>query len=247
MSAVANGCPFRHCRADGDVLQGRMMQDQHPDLEWRDGAVPVATQFHDPYFSLLDGLAETKHVFLAGNDLPERFCDGFHVAELGFGTGLNFLATWAAWRETGIGGTIKFTTFEAYPMRAADMVKALTSFPTLKDLAVPLLEAMSEGGARHTFDGIELDIVYGDARKALPQWDGIADAWYLDGFSPAKNPELWGPELLAGVARHTSPNGTAATYTAAGFVRRGLQDAGFVVDRVAGFGGKRHMTRAKLP
>lgn len=223
-----------------------MMQDQHPDLEWRDSAVPVATQFHDPYFSLHDGLAETRHVFLAGNDLPARFCDGFHVAELGFGTGLNFLATWAAWKETGIGRTLKFTSFEAYPMRASDMARALTSFPILEDLAAPLVRAMSEGGTRYAFDGIELDIILGDARKTLPQWGGIADAWFLDGFSPAKNPELWEQELLAEVARHTSPNGTAATYTAAGFVRRGLHEAGFEVDRVAGFGRKRHMTRAKL-
>ena len=86
----------------------------------------------------------------------------------------------------------------------------------------------------------------GDARETLPTWEGRADAWFLDGFSPAKNPELWGADLMTEVARHTAPRGTVATYTAAGFVRRGLQAAGFTVERVPGFGRKRHMTRAQL-
>jgi tRNA U34 5-methylaminomethyl-2-thiouridine-forming methyltransferase MnmC len=88
--------------------------------------------------------------------------------------------------------------------------------------------------------------VPGDARHTLPNWPKAADAWFLDGFSPAKNPELWGADLMAEVARHTAPQGTAATYTAAGFVRRGLEDAGFTVTRSAGYGRKRHMTRAVL-
>jgi tRNA U34 5-methylaminomethyl-2-thiouridine-forming methyltransferase MnmC len=87
----------------------------------------------------------------------------------------------------------------------------------------------------------------GDARETLPQWQGRADAWFLDGFSPAKNPELWSPDLMAEVARHTKPGGTFATYTAAGFVRRGLQAAGFGVERRKGHGHKRHMTAGKLP
>ncbi|MEO0746057.1 MAG: tRNA (5-methylaminomethyl-2-thiouridine)(34)-methyltransferase MnmD, partial [Pseudomonadota bacterium] len=93
---------------------------------------------------------------------------------------------------------------------------------------------------------VELTLITGDARQALPAWDGRADAWFLDGFSPAKNPELWGEALMAEVGRHTAPGGTAATYTAAGHVRRGLEAAGFTVDRVPGFGRKRHMTRAVL-
>ena len=92
----------------------------------------------------------------------------------------------------------------------------------------------------------ELRVVIGDARDTLPAWKGHADAWFLDGFSPAKNPELWSPELMMEVGRHTAPCGTAATYTAAGFVRRGLADAGFSVTRIAGYGRKRHMTQAVL-
>lgn len=95
-------------------------------------------------------------------------------------------------------------------------------------------------------DDFELRVILGDARDTLPTWDGRADAWYLDGFSPAKNPELWGADLIDEVAAHTAKGGTVATYTAAGFVRRGLTDAGFEIERVQGFGRKRHMTRGVL-
>lgn len=221
------------------------MQNQHAELCWRDGLVPVSTRFDDPYFSLQDGLAETSHVFLKGNDLPARFCDGFHVAELGFGSGLNYLATVRAWQQAGVAGRMRFTSFEAYPMQADDMAQALGAFPELGDLAAAFLEQWD--GTACELDGVALEVISGDARQTLPLWNGRADAWYLDGFSPAKNPELWQPDLMLDVARHTAPGGTAATYTAAGFVRRGLEAAGFTVTRVPGFGHKRHMTRAVLP
>lgn len=221
------------------------MQDQRAELEWRDGKVPVSTRFDDPYFSLDDGLAETRHVFLDGNGLPDRFRDGFHVAELGFGTGLNFLATWEAWQAAGVPGVLRFTSFEAYPMAVDDMAAALAAFPSLDGLAAQLLGAFALGRAVD-LDGAALTVIEGDARETLPRWAGQADAWFLDGFSPAKNPELWGAELLHEVAQHTRSDGTVATYAAAGFVRRGLADAGFAVSRVPGFGRKRHMTTAQL-
>ncbi len=223
------------------------MQDQKAELEWRDGQVPVSLRFDDPYFSLDDGLAETRHVFLDANDLPARFCDGFHVAELGFGTGLNFLATWHAWREVKTSGRLHFTSFEAFPMDVSEMAQALAAFPEVSDLAADLVAAVGGEGSVLDLGDVTLSVIHGDARKALPAWDGRADAWFLDGFSPAKNPELWEPALMGEVARHTAKGGTAATYTAAGFVRRGLEDAGFDVTRVPGFGRKRHMTRAVMP
>ncbi|THH35417.1 FAD-dependent oxidoreductase [Aliishimia ponticola] len=210
------------------------MTDQRANIAWSAEGVPISTRFDDPYFSLADGLEETRHVFLSGNDLPARFRDGFHVAELGFGTGLNFLATVQAWRAAGIPGRLHFTSFEAFPMSDSDRTRALAAYDGLP------VDALS--GA----DDVNLTIVEGDARETLPRWDGCADAWFLDGFSPAKNPELWEEPLLAEVARHTAPQGTAATYTAAGFVRRGLEAAGFSVTRVTGYGRKRHMTRAVL-
>ena len=102
--------------------------DQQAKLDWR-GDVPVAVRFDDPYYSLEDGLAEARHVFLEGNGLPERFCPGFHIAELGFGTGLNLLAAWEAWRNAGVAGALGFTTFEQYPLTFEDMRRALAQFP----------------------------------------------------------------------------------------------------------------------
>ncbi len=219
---------------------------QHPELEWR-GDVPVATRFDDPYFSLENGLAETAHVFHAGNGLPERFRDGFHIAELGFGTGLNAFATWGAWRNTGRPGRLRFTSFERFPMEAEDMRRALSVFPDVADLAAPVLDALALGAREVSVEGFELAVIVGDARETLRDWTGSADAWFLDGFAPARNPELWEPELLCEVARHTTPGGTAATYSAAGAVRSALADAGFDIERVPGFGRKRHMTVARKP
>jgi tRNA U34 5-methylaminomethyl-2-thiouridine-forming methyltransferase MnmC len=221
------------------------MQDQRAELEWREGGIPVSTQFDDPYFSLENGLAETNHVFLAGNDLPARFLDGFHIAELGFGTGLNLLAAIKAWRASGQSGTLHFTTFEAFPMTGPEMIRAQEAFVDLGSLPQ---EFAPHWPAEHvSLPGLEFRMIVGDARQTLPNWQGAADAWFLDGFSPAKNPELWDPALMQAVHDHTAPGGTAATYTAAGFVRRGLADAGFHVERQPGYGRKRHMTCAKRP
>jgi tRNA U34 5-methylaminomethyl-2-thiouridine-forming methyltransferase MnmC len=216
------------------------------EVQWRAGGVPVSSRFDDPYFSLEDGFSETHHVFLAGNDLPARFKGGFQVAELGFGTGLNLLATLACWRAAGVPGRFRFTSFEAWPLSADDMARALAAFPEARALADPLLDGWARGQRRIALPEGDLEVIEGDARATLPEWTGRADAWFLDGFAPAKNPELWAPELLAEVARHTAPGGTAATYTAAGHVRRALQAAGFAVTRAPGYGRKRHMTRAVL-
>lgn len=223
-----------------------MGQRQHADLVWTAEGVPVSARFDDPYFSLGDGLAETRHVFLAGNGLPARFRPGFHIAELGFGTGLNLLAALLAWRAAGVGGKLRFTSFEAFPMTAAEMARALAAFPEAAAAAGPLLAAWERGARRIETADLSAEIVEGDARATLPRWAGRADAWFLDGFAPAKNPDLWTPDLMAEVARHTRPGGTAASYTAAGHVRRGLAAAGFAVDRRPGFGRKRHMIAARL-
>ena len=219
---------------------------QNASIVWRDGSVPVSTRFDDPYFALGGGLAETAHVFLAGNDLPARFRPGFHIAELGFGTGLNALAAGFAWRASGQPGRLGFTSFEAFPMETHDMARALAVWPDLASLAEPLLAARGAGARDIALPGLDLAIIEGDARQTLPAWDGRADAWFLDGFSPARNPELWEAGLMAEVARHTAPGGSFATYSAAGPVRARLADAGFAVERCPGFGRKRHMTRGRL-
>ncbi|MFV0360307.1 tRNA (5-methylaminomethyl-2-thiouridine)(34)-methyltransferase MnmD [Tropicimonas sp.] len=210
-------------------------------LIWRDGAVPVSVRFDDPYYSLDDGLAETRHVFLDGNDLPARLVPGFHVAELGVGTGLNLLALAACAGTAGI-APIRYTGFEAFPLARDDLSRALAPFGSLRSLAEEFLEIWNPRGFRGHIGPIEAEMHVGDARTTLPAWDGLADAWFLDGFAPAKNPELWEPGLLAAVARHTAPGGSFATYTAAGAVRRALAGAGFAVTRRPGYGRKRHMS-----
>jgi tRNA U34 5-methylaminomethyl-2-thiouridine-forming methyltransferase MnmC len=216
------------------------------ELGWR-GGVPVSARFGDPYFSLEDGLAETRHVFLAGNGLPGRFRDGFRIAETGFGTGLNFLAALAAWRAAGAPGRLAFTSFEAFPLAADAAGAALAAFPELAGPAAELLARWDGLAAGAAFaGGVVLTVIPGDARATLPRWEGAADAWFLDGFAPARNPELWEAPLLAEVARHTAPGGTFATYTAAGEVRRALAAAGFAVARLPGYGRKRHMTAGRL-
>lgn len=221
-------------------------KNQSERVEWRDGGSPVSTLFDDPYFSLADGLAETRHVFLVGNTLHERFRDGFQIAELGFGTGLNLVASLIAWDASGTPGRLRYTSFEAHPMPADDMDRALSAFPEAHARAAPLVAAWRAGQRRFALGPVDVEVVEGDARATLARWAGRADAWFLDGFSPAKNPELWGADLMAEVARHTAPGGTFATYTAAGFVRRGLQAAGFRVERHGGYGRKRHMSRGSL-
>lgn len=222
----------------------QMPPQPQPDLDWRDEVIPVSRTFDDPYFSLSGGLAETRHVFLAGNHLPTRFRDGFHIAELGFGTGLNLLATLAA--HTG-DQHLHYTSFEAFPLAAPDMARALAAFPEVTPHAETLLTQWATGATALHFPHLTATIILGDARDTLPTWAGRVDAWFLDGFSPAKNPELWSPALMHEVARHTVPGGTFATYTAAGHVRRALAEAGFAVTRQPGFGRKRHMTAGALP
>lgn len=212
-------------------------------LDWREGSLPVSTRFDDPYFSIDNGLEETRYVFLGGNDLPARLRPGFHIAELGFGTGLNLLATLLAAGDM----PVRYTSFEAFPMAAADIARALTAFPDLLAAADEFLAHWAAGRRQFRLGQVTAEVIIGDARATLPAWEGQADAWYLDGFSPAKNPELWGADLMADVARHTAPGGTFATYTAAGFVRRGLAEAGFAVERRTGFGNKRHMSVGRLP
>lgn len=221
------------------------MDPRTANLIWQDDGSPRSTRFDDPYFSAAGGLAETRHVFLAGNGLPERFAEGFHIAELGFGTGLNLLAAWHAWQASGQSGPLRFTSFEAYPLSLDDMQKALSVWPELAGLAKPLLTAWPCTSLR--LPSLHFDLVTGDARATLPAWQGAADAWFLDGFSPGKNPEMWSKTLMAAVGRHTAADGSFATYTAAGHVRRSLAAAGFSTTRAPGYGRKRHMSLGKMP
>lgn len=222
-----------------------------PDLDWR-GETPASRAHDDPYYSIHDGLAETRAVYLDGCDLPARFRPGFVLAELGTGAGLALCAAWAAWRHAGVPGPLTYAGFEAAPLTGAQIARALAPFADIAEEAGLLTAAWDEaiaGGpqASLTFPGLDARIRLGDARRTVPAWTGAADAWFLDGFAPARNPDMWEPALLSAVAARTAPGGRLATYTAAGHVRRALAAAGLEVARVQGHGRKRHMTRARRP
>ena len=164
------------------------MAIHQPDIiEWHD-EVPVSTRFGDPYYSVDNGLAESAHVFLKGNGLPDRFVSGFHIAELGFGTGLNLLVALDSWRKSKIHGPLIYTSFEAYPLSPTQMIKAHRNFSKIHVLAAELAH---EWNTKICRPDLEFNLIVGDARDTLKSWDGEVDAWFLDGFSPAKNPELW--------------------------------------------------------
>lgn len=217
------------------------------DLRWEDG-VPVSAEFDDPYYSRADGLAETRHVFLEGNDLPARWmgAEAFAIAELGFGTGLNFCATWQAWEASGAAGRLEFTSFELHPLDGEAIDAALRVWPELDRYRERLTAVWTPDGQIFDFGAVRLTVITGDAREALPRWGGKADAWFLDGFAPSRNPAMWEEDLLGAVAAACNPGGSFATYTVAGFVRRGLQAAGFEIERRPGFGRKREMLAGRI-
>ncbi|MBY4897563.1 bifunctional tRNA (5-methylaminomethyl-2-thiouridine)(34)-methyltransferase MnmD/FAD-dependent 5-carboxymethylaminomethyl-2-thiouridine(34) oxidoreductase MnmC [Cupriavidus sp. AU9028] len=217
---------------------------------------PYSPRYDDVYHSVEGGLAQARHVFLGGNGLPQRW-GGRHqfvIAETGFGQGLNFLATWQAWREDPDRcGTLHFVSIEKHPFTREGLATVHASLPA--DLA-PLAASLREdwplpiGGLhRLAFDGgaVVLTLAFGDVESLLPRLSLGADAFYLDGFSPSRNAEMWQPGVMKGLARLARDDATLATYTAAGFVRRGLQAAGFEVAKAPGFGTKRDMTIARLP
>lgn len=217
----------------------------HHPVTWSEQGLPVSAAYDDPFFT--GGPEEVAHVFLAGNDLPARLRPGFHVAELGFGTGLNLLMLARHAGHAGR-GPLRFTSFEALPMAPDDMARALAPFDLPGTQALVAAWAAAEGPVRRLdLPGVAAEVLIGDARQTLPAWAGMADAWFLDGFAPARNPDLWSAALMAEVAARTAPGGTLATYTAAGHVRRALEAAGLAVSRQPGFGRKKHMTTARRP
>ncbi len=215
-------------------------------VKWEENTL-VSTIFNDIYFSQGSGLEESEHVFLSGNKLPDRFADNqiFTVIETGFGTGLNFLLTWQKWAEKqSTNSRLHYISIEKYPLSKDDLVKSLSLWPTLKKYSAQLVEnyiPTSNSRMNLSFGNIQLSLVFVDINDAFEHINEKADAWYLDGFSPAKNPDMWNDNLYKNMAKSTNKNGTFATYTSAGHVRRGLQNNGFHVDKIKGFGKKRVM------
>ena len=236
------------------------MKSKHAQVHFNESGTPVADHFDDVYFSNDSGIDETQHVFVAGNDLAERWqqwCNPtFVIAETGFGTGLNFLVAMRAFNEFRAANPdhplkrLYFITTEKFPLPQQDMQRALEAFPALKDEAEALASLYPmglEGCHRLHFDNhsTTLDLWIGDVHELLPQWhspvNGLIDAWFLDGFAPSKNPDMWTDALFSQMARLSKTGTTFGTFTAAGIVKRGLAGVGFTIKKRNGFGRKRDM------
>jgi len=232
-----------------------MAEDRAPRLIWTDDGSPRSGRFGDVYFSQQDGLAESRAVFLAGCGLPNawegrgRFC----VAELGFGTGLNIAALLDLWRREGpADGRLCLFSVEGFPLSRDEAARALAAWPELADATRALLDVWPEGTPGfHRLDlpgfNATLDLAVGDVGWALSQWTGRADAWFLDGFAPSTNPDMWSEAVLDGIRARSAPGARVATFTVAGQVRRGLAERGFTVEKRPGHGRKRERLEARLP
>jgi tRNA 5-methylaminomethyl-2-thiouridine biosynthesis bifunctional protein len=230
---------------------------RHAQIDWDEQGNPHSRDFSDVYFSTESGLEETRHVFLLQNDLRNRFSamnagERLVIGETGFGTGLNFLCAWQLFAEcANAEARLHFVSVEKFPLSAADLQQALALWPELAAFAEPLLTqyvAVHEGFQRFVFEGgrVTLTLLIGDALQMLPQLDGQIDAWFLDGFAPAKNPDMWTPELFAELARLAAPGSTLGTFTSTGWVRRALNAAGFKMKRVPGIGHKWEVLRGQF-
>ncbi|WP_119394191.1 bifunctional tRNA (5-methylaminomethyl-2-thiouridine)(34)-methyltransferase MnmD/FAD-dependent 5-carboxymethylaminomethyl-2-thiouridine(34) oxidoreductase MnmC [Salinibius halmophilus] len=215
------------------------------------GGTPYAADYDDHYFSQDDGLAESRFVYLDGNHTAQRFAaltGSFHIVETGFGTGLNFLLTWQQFSElANQDARLYFTSIERHPLQKDDLRQALSNFPTLAPFAEALLKQwphLARGMHRLHFGKVVLTLCFDDVETALPDLISPVDAWYLDGFAPAKNPQMWQAYLYQNMARLAKPYTTAASFTSANPVRRGLERWGFEVTHAPGFGRKRYMTQA---
>ena len=223
-----------------------------PQLVFADDGSPRSGRFGDIYYSLDDGLSEARAVFLRGCRLPENWggWSDFTVLELGFGTGLNIAALmqlWAAHRPAG--GHLHAVSIEGFAMTGEDAARALSAWPELAEFAAALVRQWPK--ARRGFHhmdfpqwGVSVTLILMEVREALAAWDGQADAIFLDGFSPARNPDMWAADVLAAVGRKARPGARLATFTVAGGVRRDLARAGFRVQKRPGFGRKRERLEA---
>lgn len=233
-----------------------MFTIQHAKIHFNQENTPVSDKFDDVYFSNQDGLAETHYVFLEGNQLWERWVNyqeaHFVIAETGFGTGLNFFAVTTLFREfrqkhpDSPLKRLYFTSFEKYPLPLDALQQAHLAYPQFSHLAQHLQQHWLnpiQGCYRFHFNETTLDLWFGDIAENLPQlgdyMNSKIDAWFLDGFAPSKNPDMWNEQLYQQMFRFTKSQGTFATFTAASAVRKGLENAGFNITKRKGFGKKR--------
>jgi len=235
------------------IHTGRNRALPNPGLQWQPGHTPASAHFGDVYFSREGGLAQARHVFLQGCGLPEAWgnAETFTIGELGFGTGLNFLAAWDAWHKTRKSrARLHYISVEGYPLTRGELGECLAQWPELRDVARGLLKVYPhpQPGFHRLFpaEDVTLTLLYGEAAQVLSQAEAGVDAWFLDGFSPEKNPAMWSTEVFAEVARLSRGGTRAASFSVAGDVRRALDEAGFEVTKAPGFASKREMLQARF-
>ena len=218
-------------------------------LSFHDGT-PYSTAFGDVYHNANGGIEKKRHVFLAGNGLPERWAgrERFVILETGFGLGLNFLVTLQAWRrDPARSRRLHFVSIEKHPFSLPDLQQAHLAYAEVREEAAELharWPLLVPGAHRLEFGNAVLTLFFADI-KALRDLRLSADAIYLDGFAPAKNADMWSPQVLRAVSRLAAPGATAATWSVAGPVRHALEETGFAVEKRPGFGGKREMLAAR--
>ena len=230
-----------------------LTQCDPPTLDWSRPEAPAAADFGDIYFSVDGGLAETETVFLQACGLPERWQNKrrFVIGELGFGSGLNFLAAWRMWDATKTENSrLHFISIEKYPFDAEQLQQALSAWPELDKYSTQLIHSWPgrvKGFHRLHFGDVTLTLIHDDISNALDELEARVDAWFLDGFSPAKNPDMWSGEITQKLAGLSAPGAKVGTFTVAGTVRNALTAAGFTVEKKEGFGRKRHRLEAIFP
>ena len=234
---------------------------QTAELDWEivDGIeIPISKQFGDVYFSKDNGLLETRHVFLNGNDLTERLSQlhdyqYFCVGETGFGTGLNILTLWQLWQQVRLDNHshLHVVSVEKFPLNKADLIRALNVWTELKPLAEKLIQQYPlpiAGCHRLSFpeERFSIDLWLGDAQDIFPTIPKIqaVNAWFLDGFAPSCNPDMWQANVLDHMVRLSDFGTTFASFSVAGILKRGLKQHGIQISRPRGFGHKREMLKA---
>ena len=236
------------------------MKIENADIKWLESGLPYSSLYDDIYHSCDDAAAESRHIFIDGNDLSERWAESdknslFTIAELGFGSGLNFLETLKLWRSCPAKpGRLNYLGFEKHPLTRNQLLETFKAHTDLQPLITELLSSypQNSAGCHRILLGkdVVLDLYYGDAHQQLTTryWDRCpaVDSWFLDGFTPNQNPDLWSEELYSAIAKSSKSGSSLSSYSVAGHVRRGLQAVGFDVTRSERFSRKRHMLRARF-
>lgn len=230
------------------------MRIEPAELTLREDGTPYSPRYGDVYHSVDGGPEQARAVFLAGNGLPQRWAGRsvFSVLETGFGIGLNFLVTWQAWQDDPQRcGRLHFLSIEKHPPGAEQLAACHARHPGFSALSAELrrnwpLPLPGMHRLRFAEGRVTLTLVYAEAATALERLDHGFDAFYLDGFAPDRNPEMWQEGLLKACARLAAPGATLATWCATGALREGLARAGFAVERLPGHGRKRHRVAARF-